>query len=55
MYNENNFRFISSLDAELIKTKVPCDRLFYHCDEETCKTTVYVLSEDKTKLQNRSW
>lgn len=51
MNREGNFRFISSIDAELIKTKVPCDRLFYHCDEEECKTSVFVLSEDKTKLQ----
>ena len=51
MNNGGNFRFISSMDAELIKTKVPCDRLFYLCDEEACKTSVFVLSEDKTKLQ----
>ena len=51
MNNEGNFRYISSMDAELIKSKVPCDRLFYLCDEEACKTSVFVLSEDKTKLQ----
>lgn len=51
MNREGSFRYISSIDAELIKTKVPCDRLFYHCDEEECKTSVFVLSEDKTKLQ----
>ena len=51
MSNIENFRFLKGEEVEGFESMISCDRIFLTEDEEECKTAIYILSEDKTKLQ----